>query len=109
MRGQRRYGSTCCESVRADSEYELPRSPGAVITECNGPQIGRPCTSRKDCDVACFCDPHADRVLLRPGDAPSGPPDGTRGVTGSCGGRIQVGVSICEIDEFGKVVHKIID
>jgi hypothetical protein len=38
-----------------------------------------------------------------------GPPSGTRGQTGVCGGDLQVGVWMCEINEKGEVSHKIID
>jgi hypothetical protein len=100
---RRRYGSTCCEVIGGDPQ---DRYPGKIYLDCEGPQIGQPCTKKSDCDIACSCD----------GDGPfdprsdgRGPPDGTRGVTGVCTGQRAMGVWMCDIDETGTVSHMIVD
>jgi hypothetical protein len=99
-----RYGSTCCEQTTNAGE---PHAPGEIVLDCHGPQIGKPCTRKGDCDILCAC-PGQDGPLSND-DGPSGPVDGTKGVTGTCSGILQVGVWRCEIDEDGKVTHVIID
>jgi hypothetical protein len=97
-------GSTCCQrhAIRDESKH-----PGQVFLDCHGPQIGKSCTAKTDCDVVCSCEP--DDGLKSPHDDPSGPKDGTRGVQGVCRGRLQIGVWMCQIDERGVVSHVIVD
>jgi len=102
--GQRRWGTTCC---RNEPDSGDARFPGQIVTECHGPQIGAPCARRGDCDVACSCDPPG--AILRAGEGGQGPANGTRGVTGTCTGVIQIGVWMCRIDENGIVGHVILD
>ncbi|MFO0547790.1 MAG: hypothetical protein U0271_05345 [Polyangiaceae bacterium] len=97
---ERLYGSTCCE-VRGRRE---DRFPGMVYLACHGPQIGQACSSKKDCDIACSCDPQG-----LPMRDHAGPPDGTRGAKGVCSGVRAVGVWMCDIDENGVVSHLIVD
>jgi len=78
-----------------------------VFLSCDGPQIGKACRAKGDCDVVCSCDP--DSAHLGGGTPPQGPADGTRGAVGHCGGRLQVGTWMCEIDEHGAVTHVIVD
>ena len=99
---RRAYGSTCCEVNR-----EPDKIPGMVFLSCDGPQIGKPCHAKGDCDVVCSCDP--PDAHLGGGTPPAGPTDGTRGAVGRCGGRLQVGTWMCEIDEHGIVGHVIVD
>ncbi len=100
----RRYGTTCCEVRGGDDRAKFP---GMTFLSCHGPQIGAACQKKGDCDVACFCD---DPTRARdPRSAASGPADGTLGVTGVCGGRLQIGVWMCQIDEKGAVTHVIVD
>lgn len=100
---QRQYGTACCD-VRGKGEQ---KSPGMVFLTCTGPRIGKPCTSKNDCDIACSCDPPG--AIVGGGTPPQGPPDGTRGATGVCGARLQVGTWMCQIDERGVVTHTIVD
>jgi hypothetical protein len=100
---KRLHGTTCCES-KGSQETD---HPGEVFLDCSGPQIGKTCTKKGDCDVVCFCKGQA--TLISPGAGPAGPADGTRGQTGVCGGTLQVGVWTCEIDEKGAVTHVIVD
>ncbi len=68
--------------------------------------MGRPCTRKGDCDVACFCNGHEN------GPDPqrySGPASGTTGITGVCGGTLWTGAWMCQLDEAGKVSRVIID
>ena len=97
------YGSTCCDVLGRGE----PKSPGMVYLSCTGPRIGSPCTSKKDCDIACSCDP--PDAVLGGGTPQQGPPDGTRGATGVCGGTLRVGTWMCQIDERGVVSHVIVD
>jgi len=99
---RRAYGSTCCDLNR-----EPDMIPGMVYLSCYGPQIGKACHARRDCDVVCSCDP--PDAHLGGGTPPAGPPDGTRGAVGHCGGRMQIGTLMCEIDEHGIVGHIIVD
>ena len=99
---RRAYGSTCC-----DVDREPDKIPGQVFLSCSGPQIGKACRAKGDCDVVCSCDP--PDAHLGGGTDPQGPPDGTRGAVGRCGGRLQVGTWMCEIDEHGVVGHVIVD
>lgn len=101
---QRLYGSTCCRVTRATHEN---RFPGQTFLSCVGPQVGKPCTKKGDCDIACSCD--ADDSPRDPRDERSGPKDGTKGLTGFCSGRRQAGVWMCDIDENGVVSHVIVD
>lgn len=78
-----------------------------VYLQCTGPRVGAPCSSKKDCDIACSCDPPG--AVLGGGTPPQGPPDGTRGATGVCGGTLRVGTWMCQIDDSGKVAHVIVD
>lgn len=98
------HGSTCCEK-HAISEQN--KYPGQVFLDCHGPQIGRACSAKTDCDVVCSCEP--DSGLKSPRDDPAGPKDGTRGAQGRCSGRLQIGVWMCQIDEKGVVTHVIVD
>ncbi len=100
---KRLHGTTCCES-KGSQETD---HPGEVFLECSGPQIGKTCTKKGDCDVVCFC--KGQPTLVSPGDDRAGPADGTRGQTGVCGAKLQVGVWMCEIDEKGAVTHVIVD
>jgi hypothetical protein len=97
------YGSTCC---RSSGKGAGEASPGAIILSCHGPQIGKACTRRSDCDLACFCEVQTGPLSNTSG--PSGPAIGTKGVTGACGGLLQMGVWMCQIDENGVVIHRII-
>ncbi len=101
---RRVYGSTCCQTTRIEDTHKFP---GQVFLRCQGPQIGQPCHSKRDCDVACSCDP--GNQLPRPADGPLGPKDGTRGVTGVCTGQLAIGVWMCQLDENGAVSHVIVD
>jgi hypothetical protein len=67
--------------------------------------LGKPCTSKEDCDVACSC----ASPTAPPGRDQEGPKDGTRGVTGHCAGTFAVGTWMCEIDEHGVVAHRIVE
>ena len=86
---------------------ERDKFPGMTFLSCTGAQIGKTCTKKGDCDIACSCDD--PRRPLNPSNGPVGPQDGTRGVIGRCGARLQIGVWMCELDEHGAVSHKIID
>ena len=97
-----RYGSTCCSR-----DVDGQPTPGHVFLNCRGPRIGAPCTRKSDCDVLCACPGQAGRLSNL--DGPSGPPDGTTGITGECGGIEQDGVWRCEIGETGQVTHVIIN
>jgi hypothetical protein len=101
---ERLWGTTCCEHEPDPGDA---RFPGQIATDCHGPQVGKPCARRGDCDIACSCDPPGE--LLRPGQGGQGPANGTRGVTGTCTGVIQIGVWMCRIDENGVVGHVILD
>lgn len=101
--GQRRYGSTCCDTFHGDREA---RFPGMIFLRCRGPQVGQPCHKKADCDIACSCDGGGP---LRGGNSPEGPADGTTGVVGVCTGQLQIGVWMCRLDEHGVVGHTIID
>jgi len=101
---QRLWGTTCCKN---ETDSGDARFPGQIVTECHGPQIGTPCARRGDCDIACSCDPPGE--MLRAGEGGQGPANGTRGVTGTCAGVIQIGVWMCRIDENGIVSHVILD
>ncbi len=101
---RRLRGSTCCTVTRISNER---RFPGQEFLRCEGPQIGRPCTSKRDCDVACSCD--ADDSPRDPRDERHAPKEGTKGLTGFCSGRRQIGVWMCDIDEDGAVTHIIVD
>jgi len=82
-------GTTCCHT-----EGE----PGFRHWEsCRGPQLGKPCHRRGDCDIDCEC----DRALLHH--------DGQTGATGHCEGAPPSGEWTCEIDEAGKITSLIID
>jgi hypothetical protein len=81
--------------------------PGMQFLSCEGPTVGKPCASKGDCDLACSCD--ARDHLLRPSDGPQGPADGTKGIKGVCAGGLQIGVWMCELDEHGAVLHRIIE
>ena len=101
-RGQRRLGTACCESPEGHER----RNPGQVILRCEGPRVGRPCSRKGDCDIACFC--HGHQI----GPAPqsySGPREGSTGITGVCGGTLWAGAWMCQLDENGKVTPVIID
>jgi hypothetical protein len=100
---RRLYGSTCCEVLGKREE----KFPGMVFLRCEGPQLGAPCASKSDCDVVCSCD--SAEAPRSPGKGMQGPKDGTRGVKGTCGGTLAVGVWMCEIDEHGVVTHVIVD
>ena len=100
---KRLYGSTCCEARGSRQEEH----PGEVFLDCSGPQIGKACAKKADCDVVCFC--KGQTSLVSPGASQAGPADGTRGQTGFCGAQLQVGVWMCEIDEKGAVTHVIVD
>jgi hypothetical protein len=99
---RRLYGSTCCEVNRIEDKV-----PGMVYLSCAGPQIGKACRAKGDCDVVCSCDP--PDAYLGGGTPPRGPADGTRGAVGRCGGRLQIGTWMCQIDEHGTVTHVIVD
>lgn len=101
---RRLYGTTCC-TVQGGAAEE--RTPGEVILDCEGPQVGKACTREGDCDIACSCDSMEEP--LRPGDGQRGPADGTVGVKGVCAGQTQRGVWSCRLDERGAVTHLIID
>jgi hypothetical protein len=88
-------------------DHHGARFPGQTILSCRGPQIGKPCQRKQDCDVACFCG--AQQGPLDPRARPAGPPDGTRGHTGVCGGTLQAGVWMCQINDKGLVSRMIID
>jgi hypothetical protein len=100
---QRLFGSACCTRYGSG---ERARFPGMTFLSCTGPRIGLPCRRKGDCDVACSCDA---KGMLRPGDGPQGPADGTRGFVGHCASHLQVGVWMCQIDEKGLVTHLIVD
>jgi hypothetical protein len=89
MRDERQWGTTCCHT-----EGEPGRR---VWQSCHGPQLGKVCHRRGDCDVMCEC----DRALLHH--------DGETGATGRCEGAPPSGEWTCEIDEAGKVTSLIID
>jgi hypothetical protein len=98
--GLRLHGTTCCESVgEGDRRY-----PGEVYLQCRGPQIGKPCKSKNDCDIVCSC-----ALPGALGKDEDGPKDGTPGVTGHCDGTLRVGTWMCQIDEKGLVAHWIVD
>lgn len=78
-----------------------------VFLTCTGPQVGAPCTQKADCDIACSCDPAGQ--MLDPRTRASTPADGARGVTGTCAGRLQIGVWMCQLDEHGVVTRVIVD
>jgi hypothetical protein len=103
-RDARRWGTTCCHLTGGPREQ---RTPGEVVMTCDGPNVGRPCTRKSDCDVACSCDPPT--AFLSPDDDTNSPADGTRGVTGRCAGVFQIGVWRCRIDDQGVVGHEIVD
>ena len=94
MSDEHLYGTTCCH--REDP------NPGGML-ECRGPQIGKPCNKRGDCDVICECDAQSD----------AGSPwsDQECGACNSahCGGFIPDGVWICIRDESGKVTSLIVN
>ena len=75
--------------------------------QCHGPQVGKACTKKGDCDIACSCDDPHQR--LNPRDGAIGPKDGTTGITGHCAGSLQIGVWMCQINEQGVVSHLIVD
>jgi hypothetical protein len=99
---QRLYGTTCCTVEKIDEHHKYP---GMTFLTCRGPQVGKACHSKRDCDVACSCDGDSPG---RPGDR-HGPKDGTKGVTGRCADSRQIGVWMCDIDEKGVVTHLIVD
>ncbi len=101
-KGQRSYGTTCCDVI----DNHGVRFPGQQTLICRGPQVGRPCQRKQDCDLVCFCEDHG---MLSPGAGAPGPPPGTSGHTGVCGGTLQAGVWMCEIDEKGLTTRVIID
>ena len=97
------YGSACCEVIGKGEE----KVPGMTYLRCEGPRIGKPCRSKNDCDIACSCDPAG--AFIGGGTPPMGPPDGTRGATGTCGASLHVGTWMCQIDDHGVVGHVIVD
>ena len=98
------HGTTCCESEKISEDRKFP---GMAYLTCTGPQIGKPCKAKGECDIACSCDDPKQR--LNPSNGPIGPKDGTRGVVGICAGQLQIGVWMCRIDEHGVVSHMIVD
>jgi hypothetical protein len=102
--GEERWGTTCCKAEGRDEEG---KSPGMVFLSCRGPQIGKPCRAKTDCDIACSCD-DPDEPLGNH-NTPQGPADGTTGAIGHCTGLRQIGVWMCDIDENGRVGHVIVD
>ena len=89
MADERRWGSTCCRTEGAPGRRRWQA--------CHGPQLGKVCHRRGDCDIACEC----DRAFVHH--------DGKTGVTGHCAGAPMSGVWTCELDEHGRVTSLIID
>jgi hypothetical protein len=86
---ERQWGTTCCHSEGEPGFHHW--------TSCRGPQLGKVCHRRGDCDIDCEC----DRALVHH--------DGETGVTGHCEGPPPSGQWTCEVDEAGKVTSLIID
>jgi hypothetical protein len=89
MSDERQFGTTCCRSEAARGEHR-------ELT-CRGPQLGKTCHKKSDCDIICEC----DRSLVHH--------DGMTGVAGTCGGFLPPGEWLCELDEDGKVTSLILD
>jgi hypothetical protein len=77
---ERRTGNTCC---RKDGE------PSWLA--CRGPQLGKACHRRGDCDIACSCNEKWSH------------PGGTAGLAGHCTGGGRTGDGVCVLDERGLV------
>jgi hypothetical protein len=82
---ERRIGNTCCHKDGAADRGEL------AWQACRGPQLGKLCHRRGDCDIACSC----DQTWVSH--------DGTVGVTGHCSGGLRTDDWACELDEHGRV------
>jgi hypothetical protein len=89
MSDERQWGTTCCRTEGAPGRRRW--------LSCRGPQLGKVCHRRGDCDIACSC----DRSLAHH--------EGMTGVTGHCSGDKPSGVWLCELDDDGKVSSLIID
>jgi hypothetical protein len=88
MSDERQWGSTCCR---------LEGHGHGRWLSCRGPQLGKPCHAKTDCDMTCEC----DRSLVHH--------DGQTGVAGTCTGGLPSGVWLCTLDEAGHVTSIIID
>jgi len=89
MSDERQWGTTCCRTEGAPGRRRW--------MSCRGPQLGKECHKKGDCDITCGC----DRALVHH--------DGKTGVTGHCTGFMPSGEWLCVIDEAGKVGSLIID
>ena len=88
MSDERRWGTTCCRTSQHGRRTSM---------SCRGPQLGKSCTRRTDCDLACAC----DRSLIHH--------DGQTGVVGTCSGYQPSGEWLCRLDDQGGVTSLIID
>ena len=88
MSDERRWGTTCCRSKPERGHHALV---------CRGPQLGKACHKKSDCDIQCGC----DRSLVHH--------DGDTGVTGRCIGFLPPGEWLCTLDDSGRVSSLIID
>jgi len=89
MSDERQWGTTCCRIQGAPGRRRW--------MSCRGPQLGKVCHRRGDCDIACSC----DRNLVHH--------DGQSGATGHCSGDKPSGEWLCELDDNGLVSSLIID
>src|SRR5450432_533074 len=89
MSDERQWGTTCCRITSEGGRRHW--------MSCRGPQLGKVCHRKSDCDIACSC----DRNLVHH--------DGRTGVTGHCSGDKPSGEWLCELDDDGKVTSLIID
>jgi hypothetical protein len=73
-------------------------------------RIHHACRAVERIHVAVVCQLRCDGPEpLSPTADHTGPRDDTAGFVGHCGGRLQRGVSMCELDDRGLVTHRIID
>lgn len=88
MSDERQWGTTCCRSQGVGRRRWM---------SCRGPQLGKTCHKKSDCDITCGCDPS----LIHH--------DGETGATGHCTGTMPSGEWLCTLDEAGRVSSLIID
>ena len=88
---ERQWGTTCCRIEKR----ERPSHDSGMV--CRGPNLGKTCAKKADCDLACQCDA---KYIHK---------DGLTGVTGTCIGGQPAGEWLCILDENGRVVSRIID
>ncbi|MFT3699028.1 MAG: hypothetical protein QM831_38135 [Kofleriaceae bacterium] len=88
---ERQWGTTCCRIEKT----QRPSHDSGM--HCRGPNLGKACTKKGDCDLECQCD--AQYIHK----------DGLTGVGGTCIGGQPAGEWLCILDENGRVVSRIID